>query len=70
MLQVDEFGVALIVNKIVQNAILGSSLKNDRMISAHFQAKPFRITVIQIYAPTNNAKEAEAEWLYEHLQEL
>ena len=52
-------GVALIVNKRVQNAVLGCSLKSDRMISAHFQGKPFNITVIQVYAPTTNAKEAE-----------
>ena len=52
-------GVALIVNKRVQNAILGCHLKNDRMISVHFQAKPFSITVIQVYAPTTNTEEAE-----------
>ena len=52
-------GVALIVNKRVQNAVLRCSLKNDRMISVHFQGKPFNITVIQVYTPTNNAKEAE-----------
>ena len=51
-------GVAIIVNKRVQNAILGHSLKNDRMISVHFQGKPFNITVIQVYAPTSNAEEA------------
>ena len=61
-------GVALIVNKRVQNAVLGCSLKNDRMISVHFQGKPFNITVIQIYAPTTNAK--EAEWFYDDLQDL
>ena len=55
-------GVALIVNKRVQNAGLGSNLKNDRMISVCFQGKPFHITVIQVYAPTTNAKEAEVEW--------
>ena len=54
-------GVALIVNKRVQNAILGYSLKNNRMISVHFQGKPFNITVIQVYAPTSNAEEAEVE---------
>ena len=54
----------------VQNAVLGCTLKNDRMISVCFQGKPFHITVIQIYAPTSNAKEAEVEWLYEDLQEL
>ena len=52
-------GVALIVNKRIQNAILGCNLKNYRMISVHFQGKPFNITVIQVYAPTSNAEEAE-----------
>ena len=60
-------GVALIVNKRVQNAVLGSNLKNDRMISVHFQGKPFNITVIQVYAPTSNAEEAKAEQFYEDL---
>ena len=54
-------GVAIIVNKRVQNAILGCSLKNDRMISVRFQGKPFNITEIQVYAPTSNDKEAEGE---------
>ena len=54
-------GVAIIVNKSVQNAVPGCSLKNNRMISVHFQGKPFNITVIQVYAPISNAKEAEAE---------
>ena len=63
-------GVALIVNKRVQNEVLGCSLINDRMISVHFQSKPFNITVIQLYAPTNNAEKAEVEWLYEDLQDL
>ena len=63
-------GVALIVNKKVQNAILGCNLKNDRKISVHFQGKPFNITVIQVYAPTSNAEEAEVEWFYEDLQDL
>ena len=54
-------GVALIVNIRVQNAVFGCNLKNDRMISVHFQGKPFSITVIQVYAPTTNAKETEAE---------
>ena len=63
-------GVALIVHKRVQNAVLGCSLKNDRMISLHFQGKPFNITVIQVYAPTTTAKEAEVEQFYEDLQEL
>ena len=61
-------GVALIVNQRVQNAVLGCNLKNDRMISVHFQGKPLSITVIQVYAPTTNAK--EAEWFYEDLQDL
>ena len=58
------------VNKRVQNAVLGCSLKNDRMISVHLQGKPFKITVIQVYAPTSNAEEAEVEWFYEDLQDL
>ena len=58
------------VNIRVQNAVLGCNLKNDRMISVHFQGKPFNITVIQIYAPTSNAEEAEGEWFYEDLQDL
>ena len=58
-------GVALTVNKRVQNAVLGCNLKNDRMISVRFQSKPFNIIVIQVYAPTNNAEEAELEWFYE-----
>ena len=53
-------GVTLIVNKRVWNAVLGCNLKNDRMIAVHFQGKPFNITVIQVYAPTTNAKEAES----------
>ena len=60
-------GVALIVNKRVQNAVLGCSLKNDRMISACFQGKRFSITVIQVSAPTTNLEEAEVEWFYEYL---
>ena len=63
-------GVAIIVNKRVQNAVLGCNLKNDRMISVRFQGKPFNIMVIQVYAPTSNAKEAEIEWFYEDLQGL
>ena len=63
-------GVALIVNKRVWNAVLGCNLTNDRMISVHFQGKPFNITVIQVYAPTINAEEAEIEWFYEDLQDL
>ena len=58
------------VNKRVQNAVLGCNLKNDRMISVHFQGKPFNITVIQVYAPTSNAEEAEVERFYEDLQDL
>ena len=63
-------GIALIVNKSIQNAVLGCNLKNDRMISVRFQGKPFKITVIQVYAPTSNAEEAEAERFYEELQDL
>ena len=63
-------GVAIIVNKRVQNAVLGCNLKNDRMISVPFQGKPFNITVIQVYAPTSNAEEAEVERFYEDLQDL
>ena len=63
-------GVAIIVNKRVQNAVLGGNLKNDRMISVHFQGKPFNITVIQVNALTGNAEEAEVEWFYEDLQDL
>ena len=58
------------VNKRVQNAVLGCNLKNDRMISVHFQSKPFNITVIQVYAPISNAEEAEDEWFYDDLQDL
>ena len=63
-------GVALLVHKRVQNAVLGCNLKNDRMISVHFQGKPFNITVIQVYAPTTDAKEAEVDQFYEDLQDL
>ena len=63
-------GVAIIVNKRVQNAVLGCNLKNDRIISVHFQGKPFNITVIQVYALTSNAEEAEVEWFYEDQQDL
>ena len=62
--------VAIIVNKRVWNAVLGCDLKNDRMISLHFQGKPFSITVIQVHAPTSNAEEAEVERFYEDLQDL
>ena len=58
------------INKRVQNAVLGCNLKNDRMISVRFQGKPFIITVIQVYAPTSNVEEAEGEWFYEDLQDL
>ena len=58
------------VNKRVRNAVLGCNLKNDRMISVHFQGIPFNITIIQVYAPTSNAEEAEVEWFYEDLQDL
>ena len=63
-------GVAIMVNKRVQNAVLGCNFKNDRMISVRFQGKPFNITVIQVYAPTSNAEEAEVEQFYEDLQDL
>ena len=63
-------GVATIVNKRVRNAVLGCNLKNDRMNSVRFQGKPFNITVIQVYALTSNAEEAEVEQFYEYLQDL
>ena len=63
-------GVALIVNKRVQNAVLGCNLKNNRMIFVCFQGKPFNITVIQVYALSSNADKAEVEWFYEDLQDL
>ena len=63
-------GVAIMVNKRVKNAVLGCNFKNDRMISVRFQGKPFHITVIQDYAPTSNAAEAEVEWFYEDLEDL
>ena len=63
-------GVATMVNKRVRNAVLGCNLKNDRMISVRFQGNPFTITVIQVYAPTSNAEEAEVECFYEDLQDL
>ena len=63
-------GVAIIVNKRVRNAVLGCNLKNDRMISVHFQGKPFNIMIIQVYALTSNTEEAEVEWFYEDLQDL
>ena len=61
-------GVALTVSK--RNAVLGCNLKDDRMISVHFQGKPFNITVTQVYAPTSNAEETEVERFYEDLQDL
>ena len=63
-------GVAIVVNKRVRNAVLRCNLKNNRMISVHFQGKPFNITVIQVYAPTSNAEEAEVEQFYEDLQDF
>ena len=63
-------GVAIMVYKRVRNAVLGCNLKNDRMISVHLQGKSFNITVIQLYALTNNAEEAEVEWFYEDSQDL
>ena len=63
-------GVAIMVNKRIRNAVLGCNLKNDRMISVCFQGKPFKITVIQVYAPTSNTEEAEVERFYEDLQDL
>ena len=62
--------MVFMVNKRVRNAVLGCDLINARMISVHFQGKPFSITVIQTYAPTSNAEEAEVEWFYEDLQNL
>ena len=63
-------GIAIMVNKRFKNAVLGCNLKNDRMISVRFQGKPFNIMVIQVYAPTSNAEEAEIECFYEDLQDL
>ena len=63
-------GVAIMVNKRVWNAVLGCNLKHNKMISVRFQGKPFNITVIQAYAPTSNAEEAEVEWFYEDLQDF
>ena len=63
-------GVAIIVNKRVQNAVLGFNLKHDRKISVCFQGKPFNITVSQVYAPTSNVEEAEVEWFCEDLEDL
>ena len=63
-------GVAIMVNKIVQNTVLGCNFKNDRMISVCFQGKPFNITEIQVCVPTSNTEEAEVERFYEDLQDL
>ena len=63
-------GVDIMVNKRVRNAVLGCNLKNERIVSVRFQGKLFNITVTQVYAPTSNAEEAEAEWFYEDLQDL
>ena len=63
-------GVALIINKRMQNAVLKYNLKNDRMISVRFYGKQFNVTVIQVYKPTINAEEAEVEWFYDDLQDL
>ena len=63
-------GVAIMVNERVWNAVLGCNLKKDRMISVHFQGKPFIITIIQVYASSGNAEEAEVEQFYEDLQDL
>ena len=60
-------GVAIIINKSVQNAVLGCYLKNDRMISVHLQGKSLSITVILVYVPNTNAEEAEAEWFCDDL---
>ena len=63
-------GVAIRVNKRIQNVVLGCNLKNDRIISVCFQGKPLSITVIEVYALTSNTEEAEVEWFYEDLQDL
>ena len=63
-------GVAIMVNRRVQNAVLGCNLKNNRMISVCFRGKPFNIMVIQVYVPTSNTEEAEVEWFHEDLQDL
>ena len=63
-------GLTIMVNKRVRNGVLGCNLKNDRMISLHFQGKPFSITVIQVYALISNAEEDEVEWFCEDLQDL
>ena len=63
-------GVVIVISKRVRNAVLGCNLKNNRMVSARFQGKPFNITVIQVYAPTSNTEEAEVEWFFEDLQDI
>ena len=63
-------GVTIMVNKRVQNVVLGCNLKNDGMLSARFQGKPFNITVFQAYAPTSNTEETEVEWFNENQQDL
>ena len=63
-------GISIMVNRRVRNTVLGCNLKNERVISVHFQGKPFSITVIQVYAPTSNAEKAEVEQFHEDLQEL
>ena len=63
-------GVAIMVNRRVQNAVLGCNLKNNKMFSVHFHGKPFNITIIQVNVPTTNAKEAEVEQFYEDLQDF
>ena len=63
-------GIALMINKKVQNAVLGCNLKNDRIITVCFQGKPFNITVTQVYAPTTDTKETEVDRLYEDLEDL
>ena len=63
-------GAAIMVNKRVRNAVLGCNLRNDRMISVHFQGKSFNTMVIQVYAPTSNSEEGEVEQFYEDLQDL
>ena len=62
--------MGLLVNKRVQNAVLGRNLKTDRKILVHFQGKPYNITVIPVYAPIIDAEEAEIDWFYEDLQHI
>ena len=63
-------GIALTVNKRVQNSVLGCNFRNNRMILVYFQSKPFNVTVIQVYAPTTDAEEAKVDQFYEDLQDL